>query len=270
MGWWKEKAKDRELLFGDEPMDLVHELVAAFSKSYVDDVGRKPPLEEFRRTLQHTLGGDPGRYFADMDTAVVGDVVFRVKKVPKRQQSAVGDYFAIPLEGKYWYGRIIHIGAAGHLVEIYDLQSDRLLGLPELLGRKPKVVLNKNVFSLPCFTRARWRIIGPADVPKDFKYPCFYGGLVAYGRYSVWEGKEEYSVEKDEAMRYEPSQVWWPERIEAALRAREFGEWPEVTESKKGTFGRHDEAVKFMNEYFNLPEKPPPAKKKKAKKKKRK
>src|SRR5207245_10934578 len=126
------------------------------------DVGRKPTLEEFRRTLLQTLGTDPGQYFADMEAAVVGDVVFRLKKVPKRQAFAVGDYFAIPLDGRYWYGRIIHRGSGDHLVEIYDLQTDRLLSLPQLLGRTRKVVLNKHVFSLPCFTRGRWTVVGPA------------------------------------------------------------------------------------------------------------
>src|SRR5262245_43632915 len=166
MGWWDETAKGRRLVLGDEPLDLIHDAVAAVSRSYVEDLGRKPTLEEFRRTLLSTLGGDPGRYFSDMESAVVGEVVFRLKKVPKRQPFAMGDYFAISLEDKYWYGRIIHRGAGDHLVEIYDLESDRPLSLPQLLGRKRKVVFNKHVFSLPAFTRGRWKIIGHEDIPK--------------------------------------------------------------------------------------------------------
>jgi len=251
MGWWKESVRGRELLFGDEPMDLVHELVAAFSKSYVDDVGRKPALEEFRRTLQHTLGGDPGRYFADMETAVVDEVAFRLKKIPKRQPFAVGDYFAIPLDGKFWYGRLIRENEC--LVQIYDVETERQLSLPELLARKRKVVLNKHVVGLAAFTRGRWKIIGHEDMPKNFKYPAFYGGLVAHGNYVVGRGGVEYREPKHQAMKYEPLQLWPPERIEKALRTKEFGEWPEVTASKKETFDHHDERLKFLHEYFKIP-----------------
>lgn len=254
MGWWEETAKGRKIVLGDEPLDRVHDAIAAVSQSYLEDVGRKPTLEEFRRTLLQTLGSDPGQYFADMESAIVGEVVFRLKKVPKRQAFAVGDYFAIPLDGKFWYGRLIHISSA-HLVEIYDLETDRLLSLPQLLNRKPKVVLNKHVFSLPCFTRARWKIIGHKDMPKNFRYPAFYGGLLAYGNYTIWQGDEEYAAPKNVAMKYEPKQVWWPERVEKALREREFGEWPEVTDSNKDTFGRHDENVKFLHDYFKIPPK---------------
>jgi hypothetical protein len=53
--------------------------------------------------------------------------------------------------------------------------------------------------------------------------------------------------------RYEPLQVWPPERIEEALRKKEFGEWPEVTASKKDTFDHHDERLRFLHEYFKIP-----------------
>lgn len=254
MGWWKEPAGRGEVLLGDDPLDLVRNAVEAVSRSYVEDVGRKPTLEEFRRTLMQTLGHDPGQFFADMETAVVSDVVFRLKKVPKRQAFAVGDYFAIPLDGKFWYGRLIHIGTA-HLVEVYDVQTDRLLSLPELLARKRKIVFNKHVFSIPAFTRGRWKIIGHESIPKGFKYPGFYGGMVAHGNYIIWRGDVETREPKQVAMKLEPKAIFRPERIEQALRAREFGEWPEITASKKDAFDHHDERLKFMNEYFKMPAK---------------
>lgn len=243
MGWWKETVAGQEVHLGDEPLDLVHEAVAAVTQAYLEDLGRKPTLEEFRLTLLHTLGGDPGRFFADMEEHVVGAVVFRRKKVPKRQAFEVGDYFAIPLDGKFWYGRIVHAGAGGNLVEIYDVETGRLLSLRELLQRKRKVVLN-NMFGVPTFHE---------DMPKDFKYPAFFGGLVAYGNYIIWRGDAEYREPKHVAMKCEPAQVWWPERIEEALRAKEFGEWPEVASTKKDTFDHHDERLRFLHERFQIP-----------------
>lgn len=198
------------------------------------------------------LGHDPGPYFADMDEHVVGGVSFRRKKVPKRQAWAVGDYFMIPLDGKSWYGRILH--GTGHvLVEIYSLEADRPLSLRQVLGQKRKVVLNKHVFAHQCFTRGRWRIIGHEPLPKDFKYPPVRYGLMAYGNYLIRRGDVETIEPKRDAMKCESCQVWRPERVEKALREREFGEWPEVTAEKKETFDNHDAKLKFLHEYFNIP-----------------
>jgi len=253
MGWWNGTVAKKELTLGDEPLDLIHEAIAAISRSYQEDQGRKPTLDEFRLTLLQALGSDPGQFFADIETDVVGDVVFRRKKVPKRQTFAVGDYFAIPLDSKFWYGRIIHRGAGDHLVEIYQLETDRLLSLRQLLGREQKVMLNKHVFSIPAFTRNRWRILGHEEIPADFVYPSFYGGLVAHGNYIIWQGDGEYRMPKDHAMKFEPMQVWGPERIEQAIRARDFGEWAEVVSSKKDTFDNHDSRLQFLHEYFKIP-----------------
>lgn len=242
----------RKVDLGDEPCDLVLDALEAISRSYREDLGRKPMLEEFRILLLRALAGDPGRYFSDMEEHIVGDVVFRRKKVPKRQTSAVGDYFAIPLDGKFWFGRIIH-GKGDLLAEIYSIESNWLLSMRQLLRQKRKVVLYKHVFETPCFTRARWRIIGHEDMPKEFKYPSFYGGLMAYGNYTVWRGDGTFYEPKAKAMKYEPKQIWGPERIEEALRAGEFGEWPEVTSSKKDTFDNHEKKLKFLHEYFDIP-----------------
>jgi hypothetical protein len=253
MGWWKEAGTRPEVELGDEPLDLVHEAVAAVSRAYQEDLGRKPTLEEFRRALVQALGGDPGRFFADMEEHVVGEVAFRLKKISKRQPFAVGNYFAIPLDGKFWYGRIVHRGAGDHLVEIYRVETVRLLTMTELLDRKREVVLNKHIFSIPAFTRGRWRILGHQDMSPDFKFPAFYGGLLAYGDYTVWRGDAESREPKARAMKYEPKQVWWPERVEDALRTKEFGEWPEVTADKKNTFDNHDRNLQFLHEYFKIP-----------------
>jgi hypothetical protein len=254
MGWWTETVASQEIYLGDEPLDRIHGAIAAISQAYLEDLNRKPTLEEFRQTLLQVLGGDPGQFFADMESHIVGDIVFRRKPIPKRQSFTVGDYFTIPLDSKFWYGRILHRGAADHLIEIYSVETDRLLTLRQLLNQKKrKVVLNKHIFSQPSFTRGRWRIIGHEDIPKDFKYPCFYGGMVAYGNYTIWRGDEEFFEPKAKAMKYEPAQVWWPERIEEALRSKDFGEWKEVKESKKDTFDNHDKRLQFLHEHFGIP-----------------
>ena len=79
---------------------------------------------------------------------------------------------------------------------------------------------------------------------------------MAYGLYTVWRGESTTYESKSKAMRYEPMQTWMPERIEAALRAKEFGPWPEVVDSKKNTFDNHDKNLRFLHEYFNIPLKP--------------
>jgi hypothetical protein len=124
-----------------------------------------------------------------------------------------------------------------------------------LRARKRKVVLNKHVFSIPAFTRGRWKIIGHEEMPKDYPYPAYFGGMVAHGNYIIWRGGVETREPKQVAMMLEPAVIFPPERIEEALRKKEFGEWPEITASKKETFDHHDERLKFMHEYFKIPTK---------------
>ena len=255
MGWWKERVGGNEVELGDEPCDRIHHALAEVARCYQDDLDRKPTLEEFRILLVKSLAGDLGQFLVDMDKHEVRDVVFRRKKVPRRQVFAMGNYFAIPVDGKFWYGRIIH-GTATVLVEIYAPESDRLLSVRELLARKRKVVLNKHVFGGLCFTRGRWRIIGHEKMPKDFKYPPTRFGMRAYGNYTIKRGNVETIEPKKAAMKCESCMVWWPERIEKALREKEFGEWPEVTQEKKETFDSHDERLKFLHEHFKIPLKP--------------
>lgn len=255
MGWWKETVDGDEVELGDEPCDLIIHALAEVTRSYEEDLERKPTLEEFRAMLTQALAGDPSQYFSDMDEHVVASIAFRCKKVPKRQVFAVGNYFAIPLDGKYWYGRIIH-GTGTALVEIYALETDRLLTLQELLARKSKVALQKHVFGGLCFTRRRWRIIGHAKIPKDFQYPPIRFGMMAFGNYMIRRGDVETIEPKKAAMKCESCQVWWPERFEKALRDKDFGEWPEVTAEKKDTFDNHDERMKFLHEHFKIPLKP--------------
>lgn len=253
MGWWQEEVQGKKVELGDEPLDRLHEAVAAVAHVYQKERRRKPTLAEFRRTLLQAIGSDPAQFFADMEAHEVSEVVFRLKKVPKRQKFSVGDYFTIPLEGKYWYGRILHSGAAGHLVEIYALETDRLLTLRQLLAKRPKVAMSKNVFGSPCFLRCRWKIIGHEKMPKDFTYPAFYGGMVAHGLYTVWRGDAESYEPLKKIMKYESCSVWWPERIEEALRKKQFDHWPEDEASKKETFDNHDRNMRFLHEYFKIP-----------------
>lgn len=257
MGWWEEKLKKETLTLGDEPLDRVVHALEEICRLYEEEVGRKPTLEEFRQTLLRPLAVDPSRYFSDLETQTIGDVVFRLRKIPKRQAFAVGDYFAIPLDGDYYYGRILQHWACDHLVEVYGLKTKSLLTLPQLLARNRKVVMNKNIASRDAFTRGRWKILGHEDIPKDFEFPCFYGGgPLAYSNYILWQGDKEYRVPMEQARKYEPA-IWFsPERIEDALRTGRFTRWPEVEESKKETFGRSHKAGLRMLERMGIPTEP--------------
>src|SRR5207244_595276 len=112
---------------GDEPIDLLRDCLERVIHCYEQDVGRKPSSPEVLECLTQVFNLFGRVAFPDLAEKEVTAVVLKAKKLGKTQKYGVGDVFAIPLRDGYRYGRIIKPTAAGQLVEIYDLHSDRLL-----------------------------------------------------------------------------------------------------------------------------------------------
>ena len=236
MGWWSEKRGKKKIDRGDEPIDLLHEMVRTFCESYQEGTGRNPTSQEFLTSLQMAIGKVPEDYFGDLTGKEITGVTLKTKTVPKRQQYQPGDYFAVPLSETYAYGRVI-CDRVLTVVEFYDVRSTEILSHRQLLSQKPRVVFTKNIFPQEALLQRRWIVIGHEPIPKDFKYPRFYtGSPIAY--FEITEGpKKTKRVTAKQASKYEPTLATQIEQIETNLETKDYENWPAMTKIKTEHFG---------------------------------
>jgi hypothetical protein len=172
MGWWKEDG----LTLGDEPFDICQWALRQIIVKYEHHVGRPPTLQEVLVYVRHALNTVGADSMPDLESSEVQSINIKSKKTPKRQSYELGDYFAIPLDGEFAYGRYVH-KSVDALVEIYELFTGTMLTLQQLLHRQPAVKTWKYVFSRDAFQRRRWIVLGSAKVEPDYEFPLFYMGL---------------------------------------------------------------------------------------------
>jgi hypothetical protein len=233
MGWWEEE----ELTLGDEPFDICKYALQQIISKYEHHVDRPPTLQEVLVYIKHALNTVGADALPDLENIEVQSVNIKSKTTPKRQSYEIGDYFAIPLDGEFAYGRYVHLSADA-LVEIYELFTDSMLTLQQLLHRKPAVRTWKYVASRAAFQRRRWIILGSSKIDADYEFPLFYmnygvplGNIGPLGhRYSAGS---LLGIDPEQLEGIESHFVWNPMDIEDHLKGRVRDPWPEVLEQWK-------------------------------------
>jgi hypothetical protein len=211
MGWWKEQ-EEPEIILGDEPFDLTRNLLRDVAGLYQEEFGRKPTLAEFLRTLEVELGGSAHEFFSDCADQDIKKLTVKTAKRKTRQEFAVGDYFAIPVQDKvYAFGRILFKGA-GYLISVFDTLAETLKRPNELSDLKPLL----QVYVTPdAWENWRWRILGGHEgyTTQGFTHPCFKMGddLVGW-RINCGPGTERPATAAEVA-ELERAELWPPERV---------------------------------------------------------
>jgi len=136
MGWWTVDSSRGELYVGDEPLDFVGDLLKNLARVYVEDLGRKPKLDEVCKLLELGLS-TADDYLNDAGSIEVTAIQARTKKRRKRQPFEIGDFFAVPLASdprRNGFGRIVgdHWNY-GVLIVLFKASSDRLPTPGELI-----------------------------------------------------------------------------------------------------------------------------------------
>jgi hypothetical protein len=174
MGWWTEESKGEEVMIGDEPADIVGEMLDRLVATYRRDLHRKPSVREIEESLRFVLAAHLDELADGVEDVEVKAVAIKLGKLPKRQRVGLGDFFAVPLPaGGYGFGRVKRkcggTGIAMLLVDFLDVHSTSVLSIPELLRRRP-------LLNLLCFSDAimewRWQVLG--NVP--FRGKARFGG----------------------------------------------------------------------------------------------
>ena len=222
MGWWQmESHTTSELVLGDEPLDIAHDMLAKISQAYQEDVGRKPHLEEVLKTLEISLVIMADRYFLGAEEKELVEIRARTRKRKKKQHFAIGDYFAVPLgPERYGFGRIIDDHPEnGILIVLLDVLSDRILQPQEL---RDKLQLFPPIFGgmEEAWTEWRWKVIKGSPIqpgeypPQKFKIRPGLPGEV----WRIWDGERYYRATEEEVMGLEKLALYPPESVEKRMR----------------------------------------------------
>ncbi len=233
MGWQKATWNRRQIVVGDEPVDLVQELLRTFANCYTEEMGRKPTTDEFVYSLLSALRTTGRDVFADLATSEVSAVKVVSRKAPKTCKYATGDYFAIALpNGEFAYGRIIGSDSAGQVIEVFHLRSRNRFALERLKAQKQEVLFHSHVNGLAAFRSGRWPILGHEKLARNHAMPSFRAG-----DWSTFWTLDGYVASTDEAMQAEPMVCWNPETIEARIISKHPEILAEVEELNCQHFG---------------------------------
>lgn len=121
MGWWSAPDADG-IEVGDESLDAIRHFLRDFSRSYQEDLGRKPSLAEFEYALNLAFKANvDDEVLADFAELEIKQVAIKTAKRAKRTKVKPGDIFAFGLdETQFGFGRIVSLVAIGAVAEIFD------------------------------------------------------------------------------------------------------------------------------------------------------
>jgi len=162
VGWWSDRTSG-EVVVGDEPLDLVGAMLDRVLAVYKTDLRRKPTVQELERLLEIALLTRLDELFEGMDELEISSVSLKLKKRPKRQPIAVGDYFSVPLpSGGYGFGRVKGIYLTSVLlVEFLQAYSETPMSVSELRNRRP---LFEGLCGYLGLAEWHWRVLGNIPV----------------------------------------------------------------------------------------------------------
>jgi hypothetical protein len=128
----------------------------------------------------------------------------------------IGDFLAIPLGGKYCFGRIVRNG----YLACYDAISDTVLA-PETVAATPVLfIVGVNYDE---FVSDRWKVIGHKPLEARFDRPKkFYRKDIITGAIDIYFEGKFMPVTDEDISKLEELAAWSADNIEARLR-KHFG-----------------------------------------------
>jgi hypothetical protein len=234
MGWQTHNGKT----IGDEPLDLISECINRIVTCYDEAQSRSPSIDEVLECVRHGLNTQGRSLIPELAQLEITGVSIKTKKRPKTQKFEIGDCFAIPIDREFAYGRILKKTVAGHLVEIYDFRTSKVLPFSDFLRHKKRVVWQKHVNGIRAFRNRRWLIIGHQDVPAKYKYAAFYTGTPLSGFVIDRGGKISKMDQLRKGVNAEPMIMFSPDSIENRISSNTPDPWPEVEQVRKRDIGR--------------------------------
>ncbi|MEC1411564.1 hypothetical protein P9C93_13265 [Bacillus safensis] len=199
MGFWEEEHKKKNIIIGDDGLDIFEEAIEQFYEMTEEHLERKPTIDEMLLTIMTVLNNGGSHYFDDLNEKEVTNIKITTKKAKKLSDIEPGAIIELPLEevGKLSYALIISGEGKNQyddiLIQYYDLFVDDRIEKSELkqLIKKEKRLFVANT-GLTGFLNGLWKVI--TKINQDFIKEDDLQNLkfVTYRdeNYYVSEGKE--------------------------------------------------------------------------------
>lgn len=215
MGWINISESDEEIIIGDEPLDIVSEMLFQISKEYQDDLGRKPTLNELASTIRIVLSASADEYLDGCDEIEIVDVKVSTKKRRRKQTYQDGDFFVIPLpDGKYAFGRILDSNEG--IYGFFDIISNKV----EPISKLKQIPY---MFIIICaddgITSWRWKIIGNMKLAEgEYVEPEFWvEDALDETKAQIYSKGQFRKATVEEAKHLEKFEIWPPELVEERI-----------------------------------------------------
>ncbi|WP_035390922.1 Imm26 family immunity protein [Bacillus sp. UNC125MFCrub1.1] len=203
MGFWEEEHKKKNIIIGDDGLDIFEEAIEQFYEMTEEHLKRKPTIDEMLLTIMMALNNGGSHYFDDLNDKEVTDIKITTKKVKTLSKVEPGAIFELPLKevGKLSYALIISGEGKNQyddiLIQYYDLFVDERIEKNELkqLMKKENELFVANT-GLTGFLNGSWKVI--TKINQDFIKEEDLQNLkfVEYrdGNYYVSKGKEGHNA----------------------------------------------------------------------------
>ncbi|MED1478772.1 hypothetical protein [Bacillus altitudinis] len=81
MGFWEEEHKKKNIIIGDDGLDIFEEAIEQFYEMTEEHLKRKPTIDEMLLTIMMALNNGGSHYFDDLNDKEVTDIKITTKKV---------------------------------------------------------------------------------------------------------------------------------------------------------------------------------------------
>ncbi|WP_238153543.1 hypothetical protein [Bacillus pumilus] len=80
MGFWEEEHKKKNIMIGDDGLDIFEEAIEQFYEMTEEHLERKPTIDEMLLTIMTVLNNGGSHYFDDLNEKEVTDIKVTTKK----------------------------------------------------------------------------------------------------------------------------------------------------------------------------------------------
>ncbi len=200
LGFWEEEHKNKNIMIGDDGLDILHDAVEKFYKMSKVHLDREPDLDEFFVTLLHVLNTNGDSFFPELNERQITDIKASTKKAKSLSKIVPGAIIEIPLEeiNKYSYAWVLEGNLAKHkdddvLIQYYDIFVDKKPSkaeIRELLKEEYKLFVAHTGYT--GFLQEDWKVVYSVTQDLLKQYDGSKLKFIAYedGRYFISEGKE--------------------------------------------------------------------------------